>query len=265
MSLRFIILCFTTLLLVVPRASADERFSSLQKTTQGQVQTIIDPQVLQLKDGRTVSLTGLDMPYLMTQEPDGSSTYLPLAMRVLNDMLSGQHITLYQTQTKDKGRINRMGHLLGHVVTKDGLWVQGTLLELGLARVRTTPSNTEMAAQMYAAEQKARSEKLGLWADESHQILNADNALDHKNSFGIIEGTVQGTAIKSNRIYVNFGKNWRDDLTVSIAPEHRKTFTKTKLDPLSWQGKTLRVRGWIKSYNGPYVEVTHPQAIEILN
>jgi micrococcal nuclease len=265
MTLRIFIISFV-LLCISPYTHADERFSSLQKTAQGTVKTIIDPQTLQLKDGRLIALTGLDMPYIMAAPPqDDDNPYLPLVMRVLNDMLAGKTVDLYQTKNKDQGRINRIGHHVGHIVTKDGLWTQGTLLELGLARVRTTASNADMANEMYSAESKARQKKLGLWGDEAYQILTPDNAIEHKKSFGIIEGTIQGTAIRSNRIYLNFGKNWREDFTVSIAPENRKAFTRAKLDPLSWQNKTMRVRGWIESYNGPYVEITHPQAIEILD
>ena len=29
-------------------------------------------------------------------------------------------------------------------------------------------------------------------------------------------------------------------------------------------GKQLRVRGWLKSYNGPMIDVTHPEQIEVL-
>jgi micrococcal nuclease len=29
-------------------------------------------------------------------------------------------------------------------------------------------------------------------------------------------------------------------------------------------GKTIRVRGWVRNYNGPLIEITHPQQIEVL-
>jgi len=32
----------------------------------------------------------------------------------------------------------------------------------------------------------------------------------------------------------------------------------------SYQGKTIRVRGWIKKFNGPLIEASHPEQIEIL-
>ena len=32
----------------------------------------------------------------------------------------------------------------------------------------------------------------------------------------------------------------------------------------SYEGGRVRVRGWLKSFNGPMIEVTHPEQIEIL-
>jgi len=65
-------------------------------------------------------------------------------------------------------------------------------------------------------------------------------------------------------VYLNFGKNWRDDFTVSIAPENKRVFSKQSINPLEWNGKILRVRGWVEDYNGAYIEIDHPQAVEVL-
>lgn len=32
----------------------------------------------------------------------------------------------------------------------------------------------------------------------------------------------------------------------------------------SYKGHILRVRGWLKSFNGPMIEATHPEQIEVL-
>ena len=31
------------------------------------------------------------------------------------------------------------------------------------------------------------------------------------------------------------------------------------------EGKRIRVRGWLRSYNGPVIDVTHPEQIELLD
>ncbi len=66
------------------------------------------------------------------------------------------------------------------------------------------------------------------------------------------------------RTYLNFGADWRSDFTVSLAPKVRKLFEAEGIDPLSSRGKLVRVRGWLKSYNGPLIEATHPEQIEVI-
>ena len=50
-----------------------------------------------------------------------------------------------------------MGHHMAHIITQDDhIWAQGALLQAGLARVRTTPSFTELFEQSYKIETAAR-------------------------------------------------------------------------------------------------------------
>ena len=72
------------------------------------------------------------------------------------------------------------------------------------------------------------------------------------------------TARVRNRIYLNFGEDYKTDFTISIDRTAWSMFTESGLDPLSLEGKIVLVRGWIKDFNGPLIEVTHPEQIEIL-
>jgi len=66
------------------------------------------------------------------------------------------------------------------------------------------------------------------------------------------------------RRFLNFGADYRSDFTVNIAPEDMRHFRAADIDPALWQGKALRVRGWLESYNGPNLSVAVPGAIEVL-
>lgn len=238
-------------------------FKPLLLEGQADVLKIIDPQTILLHDGRTIHLSGLNFPDLT---PNYAGEFSVLAKQILEDFLLGQTVEVYHTPRENWGRMNRMGHHLAHLKrTSDGVWVQGLLLSLGLAQARTTERTPEMAKAMYILEAKARNDKLGLWAGDTYAIRRSDIADQHIDSFQIVEGRIASAAVKSGRIYLNFGMDWRNDFTVSIASEFKKLFTQQQIDPLDWNRKFIRARGWVRNYNGPFMEITHPEAVEILD
>jgi len=236
-------------------------YSALRDVGKAEVLEVISPQTMKLSNGDIIHLSGV---YFTDDTPHHAGPFAVTALKVLKDMIEGETVLIYQTKKKDWGRTNRMGHTLAHIVRqKDKAWVQGTLVGLGLAQVQTSLRNPEMAAQLYALEKAARKDKTGIWAET--QVLTPESAPEHINSFQIVEGAVESAALKKNRIYLNFGNNWRDDFTVSISPEDRRAFSKKGVNPFDWNGKKIRVRGWLEDYNGAYIEIDHPEAIEILS
>lgn len=239
-------------------------FSTLQQSKTARVQAVLSPYTLQLEDGSLIHLSSLDIP---GAQGDQTGPYALMVMDVMEDAFLGQEITLYQGKDR-AGLTNRMGHLIGHIERKsDKLWAQGMLLRLGLARVRTRSYTPDLSASMLAIENAARLEKAGLWAQDVFRIYDAASPAlnDLKEGFAIIEGNVRSTAIKNNRVYINFGNNWKTDMTVSIAPSDKKRFLEASVDPLGYNGKTLRVRGWLEHYNGPYIQISHPQAVQVID
>ena len=71
-------------------------------------------------------------------------------------------------------------------------------------------------------------------------------------------------AVSGGRAYLNFGRNWRTDFTVTISPQDMKSFKADGIDPRKYAGKVIRVRGWIERLNGPEIEVAVPEAIQVL-
>lgn len=247
----------------IPALPKADLASELESQGIARVVQVIDSLTVSLEDGRIVRLAGIDYTDLM--RADGAlepGPYSVMGVKVLKDLLEGKTVEIYQTRNEKRGRVNRMGHIMAHLQTeKDKAWVQGTLVALGLARVMTSQENPEMALPLYTLERAARADKLGLW--QQPQILSPEAAAEHLYSFQIVEGTIKGAAMKQNRLYLNFGDNWKTDFTVSIAPEDRKKFQKQGLDPQQWANETVRVRGWIQSYNGPYIEIDHPERFEL--
>lgn len=240
-------------------------FNDLRGTGQAEIVEVVGPLTLLLSDGQIVRLSGIEVP-AGAPASDESGPWAVTARNILRDMFLAKRVTVYQTQQKNVGRTNRMGHALVHLERhSDKAWAQGTLLSLGLARVRSTQFNPEMTEQMYLLEAIAREEKIGIWSDDSYAILTPETAAEAIGDFGIVEGRVESVALNKNRIYINFGKNWRDDFTVTIAPENKRIFSKAGINPMDWGGKLLRVRGYLKNINGPSIEVDHPEAVEVID
>ena len=80
----------------------------------------------------------------------------------------------------------------------------------------------------------------------------------------LVEGQVLSVGGSSSRTYLNFGADFRTDFTVSVAGRDRRTFAAAGLDLKGLEGHIIRVRGWLDSINGPMVEATHPEQIELV-
>lgn len=218
-----------------------------------------DHGVLMLRDGRSIKLEGLLWP---AGEPDGA----PAAIRRqatagLKQLVAGRALAV-RTRAPKRDRYDR---LRGQVVLGDGTWVQRAILLQGLARVSPAPDRAECARELYAAEAQARAAHRGLWTYPAYAVRTPESLRWRDlGTFQIVEGAVQNVAVRGSRAYLNFGRNWRTDFTVTISPEDMKRFGAAGIDPYGYAGKRLRVRGWIDRLNGYEIEATNPAQIEVL-
>ena len=222
---------------------------------------VIDGDTIELSDGREVRLTGIQAPRLPLGRPNFKAWPLAQeAKQALQDLALNRTADLYADETSK----DRYGRILAHVVRDDGVWLQGALVEQGLARVYTFFDNRRMAETLYALEKKARRYTWGIWALDHYSIrLSHPDVLSKDiGTFQVVEGRVIDAAKVCARIYLNFGENYRTDFTASIDRSVWSLFDEVKHDPLELEGRTIRVRGWVKDFNGPMIDVTHPEQIE---
>jgi hypothetical protein len=112
----------------------------------------------------------------------------------------------------------------------------------------------------------ARRAKLGLWASSYYDSLDADNPADvlaEQGHFALVEGKVVSVRESGATIYVNFGRRWSKDFTVTILKRNARNFTAAGLEPKTLAGRRVRVRGWIEERGGPWIEAARPEQIEL--
>ena len=162
-------------------------------------------------------------------------------------MLAGGDTVLKQAEAQ---KTDRYGRLVGYAfVTRDGAEhaVQAELIAAGFARVA------------------ARATKLGLWASSYYDSLHADDPANVLAEQGILRWSRVRWfryAKAGATIYVNFGRRWSTDCTVTILKRNARSFTAAGLEPKTLAGRRIRVRGWIEERGGPWIEATRPEQIE---
>jgi micrococcal nuclease len=222
-----------------------------------QFKTVIDAQTILTDEGEIVYLEALYIP------KDNENDLTTKAF--LEENFLDMPINLYgckDSKCKDK---DRYGHRRVHAVTKaDNLWVQGALLASGYAQIRTRNDWPFLIDHMRQIERMARAQEIGLWQDQNLLPKDALDIAESLRGFFMVEGTVRSVAMNNNRIYLNFGQDWREDFTVIVPSNLRRAFSKQNIDIMDAGGKALRVRGWIDGYNGPFIDVDHPEQIEWL-
>jgi hypothetical protein len=203
-----------------------------------------------LEDGRIVHLAGIEL---------GENAATPPA---------GTAITLKRIAANTE--TDRYGRLAAHVfINEDGAerWLQSDLVGRGLARVSARVGDAGCAKILWAREQSARAAKLGLWGEPYYVMGKAEEPLEvlrQRGRFALVEGRVLSVRESGATIYVNFGRRWSEDFTVTIAKRNEKLFAAAGVAPKTLDGRRVRVRGWIEERGGPWVEAARPEQIEVL-
>ncbi len=226
---------------------------------------ILNTESLLLEDGRAIRLVGALGPRVQTRWAEAMGLKETLT-KALEKLVLGKQVHL-RLGARDR---DRYGRLLAHAFLGSGdnqTWVQEDLIRQGLAMAYSFPENRNCVRRLQQVEARARAEQAGLWGKGVFRVRDAadpDSMKSLSYSFQIVEGQVADVADKRGRVYLNFGADWRSDFTVAIAASHRKAFDGSGIDLMALAGERVRVRGWLKPRNGPMIEATHAEQIELL-
>lgn len=214
------------------------------------VRAVDDGGTVVLADGRTVRLAGI--------VPHGASATAEIA-----GTLGAGPVELGRLGP-ERDRYGRLPALVRPEAS--GEWLQLRLLRLGLARVAARVGDKDCAAAFLHAERTARAGGLGIWSDAAYVIVKAENPGDvaaQRGRFTVVEGRVLSVREAGGTIYLNFGRRWSEDFTVTVLKRNERRFSAAGLDLRNLGGRRVRVRGTVEEQGGPWIEATRPEQIEV--
>jgi endonuclease YncB( thermonuclease family) len=228
----------------------------------GVVQRAVDGRTIELENGRIVRLAGIDLSVSGSEAPAVNAS--ERARLSLHEALVQKTILV----KNHKVMTDRHGRLSGFVFLPEVLEasVQHAMLQQGVVRVSGRAGDRACAASLLAQERKAREAKRGLWSDLHHAPLPAAEpaaVLARRGTFVLVEGRVLSVRESGGTIYVNFGRRWTEDFTVTIAKRNERMLAADGLDAKRLDRRLVRVRGYVEERGGPWIEVTRPEQVEV--
>jgi endonuclease YncB( thermonuclease family) len=229
----------------------------------GVAKHVIDGRTFTLDDGREVRLAAIEVAPLETGAAPAAA-----ARAALDALIGGDDIVLRRADIST----DRYGRLVAYAyAVRDGeeLFAQGELIASGFARVGDHVGSRTCTLALLKNENAARAAKLGLWADSYYDVLDAETAADvlaRRGRFALVEGKVVSVRESGATIYVNFGRRWSEDFTVTVLKRNERNFTAAGLDLKGLAGRRIRVRGFVEARGGtgrsPWIEADYPEQIE---
>lgn len=229
-------------------AAAAAAACSFEPQGEGRVSAIIDARSFRMDDGREVRLAGVEIP------DDGPA--------VLASLLAGQPVTL-RGETDMPDRYGRQPAFV--FVDQADAPVQTMLLERGAALASGTVADKACAAELAAAEARARQSKRGPWAG-SAAIKNAesgDDILARVGQFTVVEGKVLSVRQAGTMTYLNFDRRWTRGFAVTISRRVLALVEAAGISVKALENRRIRVRGFIEARTGPRLEVLRVGQIEL--
>jgi micrococcal nuclease len=241
--------------------------ADLRMAPGGLVVQVTDGDTVVLDSGLVVRLIGTQAPKLSLGREDFEDWPLaPEAKVALEALALNRNVQLGYGGEE----IDRYERALAHVFieTADGpIWAQQAMVAQGLARVYSFPDNRKCLDLLFAAEGRARLSGLGIWRDPYYSVRAANapgDLLARAGHYELVEGRILLAEQSGGRVYLNFGRFWKEDFTAVIEAPALRLFAAAGIDPLVLDGALVRVRGWVDDRDGPRIEVTHPEQIEVL-
>jgi micrococcal nuclease len=226
-----------------------------------EVSGALDGATIKLKDGSAVRLAGIHAP----TEQDGPAEIARRATAALDALVAGRRVRLYSSEREP----DRYGRVVAQIAVENApaAWVQAALVHAGQVRVQPDSGAPDCAARLLNLERQARRSGRGVWGEAAFSILPA-NSVPHafvaEGRFALVEAVVQRVGEAGGRIFLDFGRRYREDFTIVIPREAHAAFAAAGVDLRALSGRRVRARGVLFSWGGPAIELRAPGALELI-
>lgn len=220
---------------------------------------------LELADGRIIKLAGIESPPARRADPRFmASAGEDLALWTSAPLV----IAVMKPQPDRWSRHEGRAFLLEKAHAPDMLpSLSEAIVDAGLARVDPSTERRPCLDKLYAAEQRARAARRGLWADPAFEVIDASNPPAFRGragSMAIVEGTVASVRAGRGLTFVNLGDGSPDSPALTIGRDALRLMEREGIKPDALARRHIRARGVLDLRAGPRLEIAGPGAIELL-
>jgi micrococcal nuclease len=224
------------------------------------VRHVHDGDTLVLDDTRKLRLLGYNAPEVARRERPAE----PLALQAREQLTnwiesSGRQIRLqYDMERKD-----RYGRVLAHAFLKDGHSIAERMLHTGLATTLIIPPNLQHAACYSGAENRARTQKQGIWELPAYQPADLTKLDAYRDRYTVLQAKVFEVEQDARGMVLRLGTEKTPRVRVFIAFEDLELFPQKRLKTLT--GREIEVRGWLHRRDKIWtLQLRHPASLNIL-
>jgi endonuclease YncB( thermonuclease family) len=229
----------------------------------GTAASVIDGRTFLFADGREMRLAAIETPPLAS--PDTAREDAGIAAKAALEALVLHRPVVVRPAGTASDRYGRL--IVYAIAAAPETFVQREMLAQGYALLSPGVAAPGCRSLLRAAERSARAAKLGLWGDPYYEVKQADNPADvlaERGRFAVVAGLVASVRESGGIVYVNFGRRWSEDFTVTILKRNERLFAGAGLAPSKLAGRRIEVRGWIEERGGPAIEAARPEQIELV-
>jgi hypothetical protein len=171
------------------------------------------------------------------------------------------------------GPENRWGLAPAWVVSErenDRVLVQQVMLSSGKALVAPNHGTSDCTSALKWSEAVARRAGRGLWQDSKVLSTRHPEALlERAGHYVVAAGRIVSLGKTARTRYLNFGFRWKSDFTVTVKVSEEEAFDavlgKRSMRVADLEGAAVLVRGVLQVRDGPYMELTHPGQLDVID